>query len=337
MRILSFVAAGVLLSACAGSGHVTQVTPPAGSSPSGTGRAPAGTTIVGKGQTLWVGTASAVYAYVKKVSGSAPDPLPVVSFQQTGYDTTIAPDNTVYETTTDGVLIYGPWERGTAQPEEILTKGTRATLVGDGIDTAAITASSSSGGTHCETVTVYTYAYGAGSRPVPFRTLTAPFPCTTYSSRGLYNDVMIATDGAGRIYVFHDGEVHVFAAGASGSAQPVRIVSTPTALPVAFTVGLDGTISVLWRDAVGEVTTISQWGPTDDGPAASRTVGARLANGSSASAIAVDAHGNLYAAVNETNGSSVVYTVAPGGTTPVRQLVDPVPVGQAINSLAIGP
>ncbi|HTD38309.1 MAG TPA: hypothetical protein VK669_12395 [Candidatus Limnocylindrales bacterium] len=308
-----------------------------------------------RGNTLWVGTASAVYAYPKLRNGPAGTPKRSILFApqtgQHGYDTTVAPDGTVYESLGDGVTIYGPWVNGAGDPEEHLALGDKAVILGYGIDTIDSTiVTNTVAYDRCFTATIRTYAYGAGPNPSPQQTLSVPFECDVGNTRGNYMRSDFATDTNDRLYVYHGYTVQVFAPGASGNASPLQTFKVNVPMPTQFTVGADGTVYILATDVMVEHAYVYEWAPdARNSSSPSRTLGPfDLRNRGagtgtyerSLSAIAVDAKGRLFVAENPTNGPAQVLTFAPGASgnaAPIATLTNPVPAGTPITSLAIGP
>lgn len=345
MRTIVCIGLALVLAGCGGGGSSAVSSP-------GTALVPDGTSVVERGNTLWVGTRSAVYAYPKLRNGPAGTPKRSVVFAlqpgQYGYDTTVAPDGTVYESLGDGVTIYGPWVNGAGDPEEHLARGDKAVILGYGIDTieSAVTGTPNTG--RCYTATILTYAYGAGQNPSPQQTLTVPFDCDVGNTRGNYMRTDFGTDTNDRLYVYHGYTVKVFAPGASGNASPLQTFQVNVPMPIQFTVGADGTVYLLATDVMVEWGYVYEWPPdARNSSSPSRTIGPfdlRNHNGNgtpmSLSAIAVDAKGRVFVAENLTNGSTQVVTFAPGASgtaTPIATLTNPVPAGTSITSLAIGP
>ena len=345
MRAAVCLGFALLLSGCAGGGSSSAV------SSSATTTAPEGTSVVERGSTLWVGTPGAVYAYPKLRNGPAGTPQRSIVFAlkagQSGYDTTVAPDGTVYESLGDGVAIYGPWVNGSGDPEEHLSVGDEAVILGYGIDTITSTVTNPAPLQRCTTATIPTYAYGAGPNPSPEQTLTVPFDCSVGFERGNYLRVDFATDTNDRLYVYQGYTVKVFAPGAIGNASPVQTFSVNVAMPDNFTVGADGTVYILATDVMVEFGWVYEWAPNArNSTSPSRVLGPfklrdehdryALALG----AIAVDGSGRLFLAEDPTNGPAQVLTFAAGASgtaAPIATLTNPVPAGTPITSLAIGP
>jgi hypothetical protein len=340
MRSVAVCLCVLALSACAGGARSSAVVPD-------TNVASAQRMVqeTGVGSTLWVGTASAVYAYPKRSSGPAPAPERTIGFRlasgEGGYATAVAPDGTVYESISGnrGVMIYGPWENGgRPAPEEKLKTGGIAALLGQGIATVAETSSSVEGSNLCATATVFMYDYGAGFMPSPRSSLTVPFPCADGSNEA--QDFVGLGSANDEVYVYHWNEVQVFDQTATGNAAPLRTLTFPVVYAHLFAVGGDGTIYVASGTLGPPATLIRAFVP---GSATASWSIEIPQSGGDVSAIAGDGKGRLFVALQHADGTTEVDAYATtasarGGTPqPLWTLQNPVPVRQTITSLAIGP
>ncbi len=229
------------------------------------------------------------------------------------------------------LVVYAARSQGTASPEQVIS-GTGhpqdVVLVADGIDVlaSAATATGSYGA-----ATLSTFAYAAGDMPKPIRTLSlGP------------NVSDVAADGSGRLYVAHgDGTgVRVYAAGAKGSAAPLRTIATSVPDVTNVAVAPDGTVYV--AALAGSTVSILAYAASDAGPAPSRTLSF---SGPAGTRIAVDSAGELYAGYYESQEAAESYVAAVFGSyaSGSAQIgVIPLPALPAqdptqLTSLAIGP
>ncbi len=352
--VVAPVLCAFVLSACGSSGGGSAALTPVAAL-SGDAKTVSGNTVVGAGSTLWVGTNTGVYAYPKLTNGPAPAPLRSIAFPSgwNGVDTTVAPDNTVYESffvagMPNFVALYSPRAQGAARPEQTISgHGTEAVLVGDGIDLVddVVTPQQGFPG-QCHDDTVSTFAYAAGDDPSPTRTLDVPFGCYPLSA-GEPIGPIVATDAEGRVYVYDFATVKVYKAGSCGSASTIRVVPVAIGWPAGFTVGRDKTIYILVRGNIATGFSVEEWAPGNNTTTPTRTLGwfvtdsAVGGGGWQPTAIAVDGKDHVFVGLaGGPNGASEIRVFAAGASgqaAPIATITNPVPAGSTVSNLAIGP
>ncbi len=337
----SLLAASLLTVALTGCGGGAHTVLPSGGAGSGTARnggiaVPKSSNVALFDGTLWYGAGSDLLA-VPLQSGGGPgeidgttdgivDPVPVAM--------TVAPDATLYDLFSDGetawqLLAYAPGTHGAARPEETIAGSgypQQVVLVGDGIDVLATqgfnTASTSS--------MLFTYAYGAGNRPQPIRTLQLG-PNVTDA----------ASDNSDRIYVARRGGagISVYPAAASCTCSPVRTIATGSRSNDAIAVSRDGIVYVLSKDSSGNVT-IDAYAPGNNGPSPTRSIGPiPPSRGTPSGGITVDSDGKVYVNFRDGRGHNSVDLYAPGanGAAAPLQTIPLATYGGNVTSMAIGP
>jgi hypothetical protein len=248
---------------------------------------------------------------------------------------TIAPDGTLYDLIADGetswqLQAYAPGTFGAARPEEIITGSgypQQVVLVGDGIDVLSTVGFN----TTQAASTLWTYAYGAGNRPQPIRTLNLGANVTD-----------AASDNSDRIYVAHRGGagITVYPAAATCNCNPIRTIATGSRSNDAIAVSGDGIAYVLSKDPSGGAVTIDAYAPLNNGPSPSRSIGPIApSRGTPTGGITVDSDGKVYVNFRDARNHSSVDVYAPnasGGASPLNSITTPTPGGY-VTAIAIGP
>jgi hypothetical protein len=246
---------------------------------------------------------------------------------------TVAPDGTLYDLIADGetswqLQAYAPGTTGSARPEEIITgRGypMQVVLVGDGIDVLATTGFN----TARAASTLWTYAYGAGNRPKPIRTLHLGANVTD-----------VASDDYDRIYVAHRGGagISVYPAAATCTCGMVRTIATGSRPNDAIAVSRDGVAYVLSKHPASGNVTINAYAPGNDGPASSFRLGPIPGSrGTPAGGITVDSDGNLYVGFRDARNRTSVDVYAPRDASGPRKQIDTPSPGGSVTAIAIGP
>jgi hypothetical protein len=328
---------GAGLAACGGHGGARSVLPGTPGSSSGGSTAPKSTNVALFNGELWYGAGATLLGVPLQAGGASAeldadfggivDAVPVAM--------TIAPDGTLYDLIADGetswqLQAYAPGTFGAAGPEEVIAGSgypQQVVLVGDGIDVLSTvnfnTANASS--------TLWTYAYGAGNRPQPIRTL---------SLGPNVNDV--ASDDYDRIYVARRGGagISVYGPAAKCNCNPIRTIATGARSNDAIAISSDGIAYVLSKGSGGGAATIDAYAPGNDGPSSSRSIGPISASrGTPMGGITVDSDGKVYVNFKDARNRNSVDVYAPnanGAATPLTAIAAPTQGGY-VTAIAIGP
>jgi hypothetical protein len=157
---------------------------------------------------------------------------------------------------------------------------------------------------------VFFFPVTASGQATPSNSILLPSPLSAEA---------VASDAAGNTYVATSADLRVYAAGASGSASPLRTIpanatTTYTGVaPVALEVDASGNLYV------GQSGSIAVFGATANGSAApSRVLSGSQTTLTKVSNLAIDGTGNIYA-LNETGAGTVsdtrdVAVFAPGAS-----------------------
>jgi hypothetical protein len=174
---------------------------------------------------IFVADPTAVLEFLESATGNAV-PLKKIAGTATqivgATGIAVSQAGTIYvSTTSNGILVFGPSQMGNAAPMRHITG--QSAVGGVALD--------STGNIYVdEPSVVKVFAPNANGAATPIR---------TFSNAGIKNPKGIALDASNRVYIANYGadSITVFAAGASGSVAPIRMLTGP-ATTIAFPIGI---------------------------------------------------------------------------------------------------
>ncbi len=335
-RVVVTLLLSVAVAGCGGHGGARSVLPGTAGTTGGGTSVPKSSNVALFNGTLWYGAGASLFGVPLQPAGTGAeldgsldgivDPVPVAM--------TIAPDGTLYDLIADGetswqLQAYAPGTFGAARPEEVIAGPgypQQVVLVGDGIDVL----STEDFNTPQAASTLWTYAYGAGNRPQPIRTVHLGASVSD-----------VASDNSDRIYVARrGGGITVYAAATTCACSPVRTIATGSRSNDAIAISRDGIVYVLSKDPNGGAVTIDAYAPGNGGPSPSRTIGPIAASrGTPTGGITVDSDGKVYVNFKDARNRSSVDVYAPsasGAGAPLNTIATP-SQGGYVTAIAIGP